>query len=379
MSIKIAVLGASYLQKPLYEKLRELNYTSIAISWDVNEVCVKEGLVDKFHEVSIVEKEKVLQICQDENIDGIISIASDVAVPVMAYVAEKMNLAGNSIESSVWSTNKNEMRKRFAKYNLPIPQFSEVFSLNDAKNFLSNTKKDLIIKPADRSGSLGVQLVPREHSNEELSQWVDTAINSSFSKTAIIEEFIVGREISVEYISFKGEHYFLNTTDKVTSGSPHYVEIEQHQPALINENILDDVKKIVPKALNALGITIGASHTELLIDHNNKIWITEVGSRMGGDFIGSNLTKLSTGYDFVEAVINLSLGDFSPPEINKSLYSGVLFYSEKTKHILPLINSENDPRIVEKKVTSEEVVELKKSSDRGGYLIYQSNKRFKVE
>ena len=64
MAIKIAVLGASYLQKPLYEKLRELKYISVGISWDRNEDCVKDGLVDQYYEVSIIEKEKVLKICR---------------------------------------------------------------------------------------------------------------------------------------------------------------------------------------------------------------------------------------------------------------------------------------------------------------------------
>ena len=133
-----------------------------------------------------------------------------------------------------------------------------------------------------------------------MSSWVEIAVNSSFSKTAIIEEFIKGKEISVEYISFEGKHYFLNTTDKVTSGSPHYVELEQHQPALISDDLLEKIKNIVPMALDALEIKTGASHTELLIDDQQRIWITEIGARMGGDFIGSTLTKLSTGYDFVE-------------------------------------------------------------------------------
>ena len=100
---------------------------------------------------------------------------------------------------------------------------------------------------------------------------------------------------------------------------------------------------------------------------------------MGGDFIGSNLTKLSTGYDFVEGVIETALGNFKVPDINQNLYSGVLFYSAKTKNILPIIINSNDSRVIEKKVISEEVTELKKSSDRGGYLIYQSNRRFEVE
>ena len=79
----------------------------------------------------LLRKKKFSRYVQDEEIDGIISIASDVAVPVMAHVADKMNLPGNSLESSVWSTNKNEMRKRFAEHNLPFLNFvkSQLFKM----------------------------------------------------------------------------------------------------------------------------------------------------------------------------------------------------------------------------------------------------------
>ena len=58
MNVKVAVLGASYLQRPLYEKLRELGIFSIGISWDKEEDCVRENLVDKFYEISIIENIK---------------------------------------------------------------------------------------------------------------------------------------------------------------------------------------------------------------------------------------------------------------------------------------------------------------------------------
>ena len=93
-------------------------------------------MVDKFYEVSIVEKDKVLEVCEKEKVNGVVSIASDVAVPVASYVAQKMGLVGNSIQSSLWATNKNEMRKRFKKFDLPIPGFCEVKCFEDAKSFL---------------------------------------------------------------------------------------------------------------------------------------------------------------------------------------------------------------------------------------------------
>ena len=86
----------------------------------------------------------------------------------------------------------------------------------------------LIVKPVDRSGSLGVAKV---NSRSELDDAVVNALECSFCKQAIVEEYVEGREISVEFISYNGKHYPLQITDKVTTGSPHFVELEHHQPA----------------------------------------------------------------------------------------------------------------------------------------------------
>ena len=367
----VAVLGASYLQRPLYEKLRELKIRSVGISFDEKETCNVEGLIDTFYEVSIIEKEAVLEVCKKENIDGIVSIASDVAVPTIAYVCEKLNLIGNSPQSAVFSTDKYEMRKRFKDFNLPSPDFSSVSQIGDVLQFLNKVRKKVILKPVDRSGSLGVQIICPGDRESDINEWVNTSLKNSFSGKAIVEEYIQNREISVEYISDKGNHFFLNTTDKVTSGPPHFVEIEQHQPAKISEALVSEIKDLVPKALDSLGITNGASHSELMIDPDGKLWITEVGARMGGDFIGSTLTQLSTGYDFVKGVIDCSLGQFSTPVLPRRSHSGIYFLSKPTKHILSIIENPNAEEIVESKVLNGDLKELTKSSDRSGYFVYQ--------
>ena len=92
-------------------------------------------------------------------------------------------------------------------------------------------------------------------------------------------------------------------TDKVTTGAPYFVELEHHQPSSLPENIQKRVKEIVLHALDALHIQYGAAHSELKITENDDIKVIEIGARMGGDFIGSNLVQLSTGYDFLQGVV----------------------------------------------------------------------------
>ena len=99
---------------------------------------------------------------------------------------------------------------------------------------------------------------------------------------------------------------------------------------------------------------------------------------MGGDFIGSDLVKLSTGYDFLKGVIDVAFGDFNEPKLTENKYSGVYFLCEETKDIVPIIqNAKNYPEIVRAEVTDPVLRKIEQSADRSGYLIYQAHRKIK--
>ena len=365
MRKKLAIIGASYLQQPLVEKCKELGVYSICFAWEEGAVC--KDLCDKFYPISTIDKEAILKVCQEEKIDGITTIASDVATLTVNYVAEQMGLVGNPDKYSQVATNKYLMRQCFMEHNVPSPKFC----LTDGQ--IPDTIKEfsypVIVKPTDRSGSRGVEKVLKK---EDLQQAIDRACHESFQQKAVIEEFVEGCEISVESISFKGKHYMLQITDKVTTEAPFFVELEHHQPSSLPEDIKDIVKAIVLNALSALHIQYGASHSELKISKNGDIRVIEIGARMGGDFIGSDLVKLSTGYDFLKGVIEVAFGDFKEPILTDRNYSGVYFLCKETESILPIIqNSKKYKEIVRAEVTDPVLRRIEQSADRSGYFIYQ--------
>ena len=95
----LAVIGASYLQRPLVEMAKEMRLQVICFAWREGAVCA--DIADQFFPISIVEKDEILRVCREEKIDGICTIASDVAAPTVAYVAESMGLVGNKSSTSI--------------------------------------------------------------------------------------------------------------------------------------------------------------------------------------------------------------------------------------------------------------------------------------
>lgn len=306
------------MQRPLVERAKEMGLRTICFAWAEGAVC--KELCDRFYPVSVLEKEEILRICREEKIDGICTIASDAAAPTVAYVAEQMGLTGNSYEAAVRANNKYLMREALAKAGVECPRFQCVRELVSER--VSELELPLIVKPSDRSGSLAVTKVETQ---EALIPAIEQAIKASFAHEAMVEEYIEGREISVEMISCRGIHYALQITDKVTTGAPHFVELEHHQPSDLPAAMQTHIFDITRRALDALGLTNGASHSEYKITNEGRVAVMEIGGRMGGDFIGSDLVRLSTGYDFVEGVIRVALGEIIYPGPKQIAHSSVIF------------------------------------------------------
>ena len=168
-------------------------------------------------------------------------------------------------------------------------------------------------------------------------------------------------------------------TDKITSGPPHFVELEHHQPADVSIADLDRIKKFVEKTLTVLEYKSGASHTEIKMDVSGQLYLIEIGPRMGGDYIASDLVELSTGYDFIKGVIDLSVGNFEPPVQTKNRYAGIYFLNKQTSRVRQYIQDRDRyDEIVCAEDDQEELRDSQINSDRNGFFIYQANKKFMV-
>lgn len=301
MCQKLAIIGANDFQNQLIIKAKEMGIETHVFAWEEGAVGKKNA--DFFYPISIVEKEEILKKCQEIGINGICSIASDLASITVNYIAEKMSLVGNGIDSSIIATNKYLMRKAFEHNGDPSPKNFRSDELNE--QIINSLELPLIVKPVDRSGSRGITKITDK---SQLYDAIQIAESLSFDKKAMVEEFIEGKEYSVEYISYRGTHTFLALTEKFTTEAPHFIETGHIQPAYVSPVILEKIQSIVSHALNSLKIKNGASHSEIKINTDGTIKIVEIGGRMGGDCIGSDLVQISTGFDFVKMVIDIALG-----------------------------------------------------------------------
>ena len=299
---KLAIIGANEFQEPLIRKARDMGYETHVFAWAAGDVGEKSA--DVFHPISIVEKEAVWQVCREVGVTACCSIGSDLATHTVNYVQRRLGMPCNPEITDTIATDKYEMRRALRAAGIPCPGFLRVSAVPEEAD-LRGLTYPLIVKPTDRSGSRGIF---RTDDYEQLRRAVPEAIASSFGGSAIIEEYIDGPEYSCESISFEGRHHILAFTKKHTTGAPHFIETGHEEPSDIPPERTEAVARQIRAALDALQISYGAGHAEFRLSSDGQARIIEIGARMGGDCIGSDLVYLSTGLDYTAMVIDAACG-----------------------------------------------------------------------
>lgn len=369
---KLAIIGANDFQNRLILKAKQLGYETHVFAWKCGDV--GEETADFFYPISIVEKDEILEKCKEIGIDGVCSIASDLASITVNYVAENLGLPCNKTKYSAIQTNKYEMRKAFMQAGVPCPKFvsTDIREYNDS--LLAKFLFPIIVKPTDRSGSRSIMKL---NSIEGVKEAVAAACETSFEHRAIIEEYIDGDEYSMETITCEGEHHYLATTKKFTTGAPHFIETGHRQPSGLPDDINNRAKEMIFKALDALHIENSAGHSEFKVDEKGNIRIIEIGARMGGDCIGSDLVYLSTGNDFIKMVIDTSVGREIEPisdPTQKSVEIRFIF-SQNDINELKKIQKKCPERIARiSKIDYDYLGKTTNSGDRAGYYIILNDK-----
>jgi len=303
---KLLIFGAGELQESLIQNCRDIGISAIAI--DPNPNAYAKDSVDKFFVVNGDDFNQTCKIIEDNKINGIITTATDKPLKMMAKVAAKYNFPFLSESAAEYSTNKYFMKRKFIENNVPCAN-GNIFT---SKFELSNIKFNypVIIKPTDSSGSRGVY---KCNDFNELDNYFDQVKSISSDGNVLVEEYLIGNEISVEGLVYINQLYIIQFTDKIVSLPPYNVEMGHIQPASLTKKLKSKIKLILEKATNALELNNCGFHAELKLTKDGPK-IIEIGARLGGDFISSHLVPLSTGVNMEKCLCSISLG--SSPNIN---------------------------------------------------------------
>ena len=249
-------------------------------------------------------------IHRSEPLDYIYHLGKDEHMEMAYKIAQKYNMNLNPLDAISNMNDKFKMRKHLKKKNISSIQY-ELANMGNIEEKVKNFNFPFIVKPTNLSGSKGVLLCEKQ---EDLNNWKEYLLNYDYEGDYLIEEYLVGKEVSVETLSFQGKHFIVGITDKIKTPPPIFVELGHVFPSCMDDKLKTEITMLVLDVLESFNYQFGPVHTEVIItEHGPKI--VELQPRLAGDRIPI-LIEYSTGCSVENTIFKMLEGD--SPQITKN-------------------------------------------------------------
>lgn len=322
------LLGGLRYLIPVIEAAHKLGIYVITCDYLPDNIAHKYS--DEYCNVSIVDKEAVLKIAQEKQIDGIMSFAVDPGVITAAYVQEQMGLpAFGPYESVCILQNKDRFRQFLTEHGFNVPKAKGFSSVEEALSGLNGFEWPLIVKPTDSAGSKGVKKV---ESIEYLEDALRYAFEYSHSHRVIVEEFIEKQGCSsdsdcfsvdgeLKFVSFSAQYFDENAQNPYTPAAYSW-------PSTMTKEQEAELTSELQRLLSLLKMKTSVYNVETRVGTNGKTYIMEVSPRGGGNRL-SEMVRFATGIDLITNAVRAAIGD-SVIGLKQKQYNG--FWAEIILH-----------------------------------------------
>lgn len=328
---KLMLLGGMRYLVPVIEAAHKLGVYVITCDYLPNNIAHKYS--DEYCNVSILEKDKVLEKAKELKIDGILSFACDPGVVTAAYVAEKMGLPSSGpYESVEILQNKGKFRKFLTENNFNVPVAKQYTDIETALNDTEMFNGPVIVKPTDSAGSKGVTKVEEK---DKLKDAINYALKFSHSNEFIIEDFLekVGDSSDCDSFSIDGKLKFVSfSAQKFDENCENpYTPAAFTWPASISKIHQEELTNEIQRLLTLLNMKSSIYNIETRECTNGKAYIMECSPRGGGNRL-AEMVRYMTGVDMITNIVKVALGmetdNIKQQEI-KDNWAEIILHSEK--------------------------------------------------
>ena len=320
---KLLILGAGVYQVPLIKTAKRLGCYTIVSSIDGNYPGF--DIADKVYRINTVDTDAMMRIAEDEDVDGVVTAGSDVAVVSVGKVCDKLGFKGLSEKAAEIASDKLLMKQVYEKYGVNTAKYRKIY-LNDQdyEDKLDGLEFPLIFKAIDSSGSRGIT---RVDSPDDFDDARESVIQNTKSDHFIVEEFIDGYEFGAQAFVQDGKiEFILPHGDYVFKGDTG-VPVGHYAPFDVSEEQIENIKVELTKAIKAMELDNCAINADFIMK-DDKVYVLEIGGRSGATCL-AELTSIYYGFDYYEKIVQVALGehaDFAPtcapvPNASKLLIS----------------------------------------------------------
>jgi biotin carboxylase len=274
----VLFVGAGRHQRRALRRARELGLRAAAI--DRNPDAPAFADADVAETVDFADVGAAVAAARRIEPDGVLTVASDRAVPVAARIAEELGLPGIGVETARLVTHKVAMRLRLDEAGVPQPRFAAVRDLADALAALDEIGLPAVLKPADSAGQRGIALV---RSEAEVRRALPVALAESRSGDAILERFHEGAEVNCLAVARGREVSVLTLSDRLRPGGDGFGVCLAHlYPAALDAEAAHEVERVAAAAVRAMGLVDSVAYPQLLVSPDG-VRLVEIAARVDGD------------------------------------------------------------------------------------------------
>lgn len=313
---KILILGAGIYQVPLINTAKKMGLYTIVASIPGNYPGFE--LADKIYYENTTDYGKILSIARRENIDGIITTGTDVAVITIGRVCDTLGLTGLSFEAAQIATDKLLMKSKYEEYGVRTAKFRKIsFDDEDYTKIIADLELPVMFKSVDSSGSRGITKVSSTDDFERARNYV---LENTRSDYFIVEEYVEGEEYGAQAFVKDGEiKFILPHGDYVFKGDTG-VPIGHFAPYNLAPEVVEDTRVQLKRAIDAMGLNNCAINADFIMK-DGKCYVLEIGGRSGATCL-AELVSIYYGYNYYEKIlltalgeeVDFSAGDGSAPE-----------------------------------------------------------------
>lgn len=300
------VLGGTYPHRSLIQKLKARGYYTILIDY-LNHPAAKD-CADEHLQESTLDLDQVYELAKERNAELVISTCIDQANVTCCYVAEKLGLPKPySYATSLNVTDKVRMKQIMVNNQIPTARHYKISSLADFNT--QRLRFPIIVKPADCNSSKGVRRIEKD--GLETEKYIKDALSLSRNGDAIVEEFLVGREIGADCMIINHQAHVIMTRERRKINKNNTDAIQQIYgsiwPADLSENNIEKLRVIAEKIAFAFDIDNAPLMMQTILSEDS-FYVIEFGARIGG---GDNYQIIEelTGYDIIQNSIRSFLGE----------------------------------------------------------------------
>lgn len=308
---KILILGGNVAQVPLIKAAKAEGYYVVLVDYTSTNPGI--ALVDKHYQVNFMDREKVLEIGRLEQVEGVIS-NSEAAMTVVAYVAENMNLVGNTLESILNVSSKIGFRMLQEKIGIYAPRHVITASFEEALAQADRLTFPIVIKPSKSSGSRGTAVVPEQTAFPDFREDWESCSHFSLDDKVVLEEYVQmqtpGHTIEAEVFVCNGQYLWDGIFTNLRRLDALSIPMTNIFPPLLSDDRLQEVKESICQMFHGAGIVFGEYNIEMFYTTTGEIFCIEINARQGGSGMPDLVSKYS-GVDMYKLLVTTVMGDNS--------------------------------------------------------------------